>query len=985
MTEHLDLPMIRVYTLGRLLVKRETESLSGFVSQKTILLLVYLLHHPGEHQREVLAELFWTDTSSKQALKNLRTILSSLQKQLGDYLMVTRQTIGMLPEAPFWLDSTVFANKLNTVQERLQRPYSPRLSLAMLAETLDLYQGDFLIAAKDSSDSLYDWVYMQRDHLRERHTNALYNLIEIAREHGYLEQGIHYGRQLLTLDPYWESAQRIMMQLLAQSGARNAALKAYEHFAKLLSEELDVEPEDETQKLYRQIKTGRLHSPPQKAYQHNLEQLSDIYIEPPQLQTVQNLLSNPDIRLITLLGSGGTGKTRMAQHLAHQSLPDFTDGVYFVNLSSLTEAHFVTQAILNAINVPLPDVRRQQKSALISYLRERHLLLILDNFEHVGTAVDILQDLLAQAPYLQILVTSREQLHLQAEHIVNIDGFDLSSDGARHAAVQLFGHTARKLAPSFDVESHLNAIHEICRLVDGLPLGIVLAAGWVQFMSPEDIAARIQDRLDFLSLTRLDLPERHRSITALLNSTWSTLEDEQQNHMMRLSAFPGDFDLEAALHVSEGSIEDLQAIIAKSLLQSSSTGRFQMHDLLRRFIRARATEAERLQEGRNLHRDYYRQWVLNLWDAQLPSQDEWVAIDREFHNLWHFDWMPLNEQLEHILYLALVLPDYWIARGRYVKEGIRLIEQALEMAAPELISTRVYTNAMIRLGQLWCRMNEYEHAQIILLEALERAQAQQDLALEGLALNEIERVMGMLGDFEQSRDYLLKMIEIYEASDQQQEARIKQIFSKAYSNLAVVYLELQDLEAAEHYSEIGYQRNLDAGDEVGAALALNTHGIVDLDRGHLPEAQAHFSDALAIATRLEHTRHQTIFSGNLAEALHRQGKYQEAYAMYRDTLERAHQIDNHKTMINVLEQLCDIELDLGNAQRAAQALGAARSLRERAQIAIHPRQHPEIATREERLQAALSTEIIAQHLELGEQMQLEDVIRFVCARPDTLS
>lgn len=239
---------LKIFTLDRFIIELEGEIISKFVSQKAPGLFVYLISHPREHQRDILAELFWSDTSSKQALKNLRTVLSNLQKVgLGDFLDVTRQTLRIINANDIWLDYQAFEALLDDVEAKQKNPYSPRRLFNEIKTALELYEGDFLVALKAGNAlDLDTWVTLERERLRGRAVNAIFELLGLALENGDYTAGIQAGNRLMSLEPLREDAVRRVMTLQAYSGNRNAAIQRYDNFAKILQEELDIPPEDET-------------------------------------------------------------------------------------------------------------------------------------------------------------------------------------------------------------------------------------------------------------------------------------------------------------------------------------------------------------------------------------------------------------------------------------------------------------------------------------------------------------------------------------------------------------------------------------------------------------------------------------------------------------------------------------------------------------------------------------------------------------------
>ncbi len=953
---------LHVHTLGTINIQRGGQTLDGFVSQKTVTLFIYLLCHPREHPRETLAEHFWAETTTVQALKNLRTVLSNLQKKVGDYLNVTRQTIAIEHINDIWFDVSALETHHQTVQTLQSRPSSPRKLQAELESMLALYQGDFLSGLKvDNSPELETWLELERERLRAYMVDARFQLIQVALKRGTYALGVEHGRHLVTLEPYWEDAYRLLMTLYANMSNRTAALQVYENLSDLLADELGAEPEPETTTLYEQIKTRRYRPKVSPALSTNLMTVTTgRYVAVPSLVAqVEQKLDDPDCRLVTLLGIGGIGKTNLAQVIARSRLQDYQDGVFFVPLESLTDAEFVAQAIVNVTGISQPDETRPALLTLADYFKDRHCLIVLDNFEHILPAAADVAHLLTACPYIQILVTSREQLNLTNEHIVQMVG--LSYDDDESPAAQLFALNAQQINPAFVLKDHSAAVARIYQLVDGLPLAIVLAASWTQFLTPQDIADRIEANIDFLTSNRRDIPERHKGINALLHSAWDALSAVERAVMLRLAVFPGHFDADAAQAIAGANIQALSGLVSKSLVEVDVDGRYHLHELLRRFTYQQIADSGQIKDVRRAHHQYYSAWIDKLHAEQLPTHTQLTAIDREYHNLWYFDWLPVDEQYQYILKLAKILPDYWFARGIHLQEGIALLRQVLPQAQGWLKA-----NVYVRLGRLFSLTGDYNEARPLLEEGLSLSQQHDDVILATLALAELNRVVFGLGDVDLAIDYLLRIIALYDADTAMQDiVGLREVVSRANSNLAVTYLQLADLEQAEYYGIIALQQQRDSDNQLGEAVCLNTLGIIALDRQQFQLAHDYFKSALDIAYAIDHKRHQTIFSGNLAEALHHIGALDDAFQMYAETLRKAHHIDNRKTILNVLEQLASIALDSDHAEDAARLMGMALNLRESLDLAIAPRQEKEFADRQARLSAMLGADRLKALIQIG--------------------
>ncbi|MBZ0301236.1 MAG: AAA family ATPase, partial [Anaerolineae bacterium] len=298
------------------------------------------------------------------------------------------------------------------------------------------------------------------------------------------------------------------------------------------------------------------------------------------------LLADPNCRLLTLLGPGGIGKTRLSVQAA-TSQTRFRDGVYFVPLAPLSSPDLLPTAIASALQIVLYDANSIQHE-LTNYLREKHMLLVLDNFEHLLDGVDLLTGILQAAPQIKFLVTSRERLNVLEEWVLLLEGLSFPDDRTNiplesYSAVQLFTQRARQAQVNFSLDDNAQAVRQICQQVEGMPLGLELAATWLRVMSSQQIAEHMESSLGFLTTPVRNVAERHRSMRAVFEQSWKLLSAGEQDVLMRLSVFRGGFDLGAAGQFAGASLDILAALADKSLIRVNHDGRYDLHELLRQF------------------------------------------------------------------------------------------------------------------------------------------------------------------------------------------------------------------------------------------------------------------------------------------------------------------------------------------------------------------------------------------------------------------
>lgn len=648
-------PERRILLLGAPRLERD-RALIQVERRKAVALLAYLVVVREFVSREQLAAMFWPDTTTTRALAYLRTTLWTLNTALGDdWCVVDGGLVAFNGESGIIDDVSQF----QTLAERDD--------LAALAEAVELWRGSFMHGFNlGDSAAFEEWQFFRAAALRDQLTGVLRHIIDRLTDEADPERALTYVRRWLTLDPTNETAHRTLMTLYAQSGQRNAALRQYQEAVRLLDEGLGVAPEPETVALYDAIRDGRVGRSPSTTETSDAEshapaensaddagdtQPDAIPVNLPvqttpfvgretELAEITRLLADPDCRLLTLAGAGGIGKTRLAIEAARRTHPLPPDGIFFASLAPLRSAEFIPQTLIYALNF-CEGNSGEGRGELLAYLRDKNLLLVVDNFEHVLAGADLLSEILAAAPGVKILATSRERLQLQEEWLYELRGLDYPTGAVgepfeSYSAVELFLQGARRVRSQFTLRpDDASAVIEICRLVDGMPLGIELAATWVQMLTCREIADNIQRSIDFLSTDLRNIPQRHRNLRAVIEVSWQSLSFDEQACLSRLSVFCGGFTLDAAREVSGASLQLLRLLVSKSLVRredsangsggNGSDGRYTMHELLRQFAEYKLPS----DENNTLH-DVHSAYFMNFLAALIPSlknADQPAALD----------------------------------------------------------------------------------------------------------------------------------------------------------------------------------------------------------------------------------------------------------------------------------------------------------------------------------------------------------------------
>lgn len=389
-----------------------------------------------------------------------------------------------------------------------------------------------------------------------------------------------------------------------------------------------------------------------------------------EISEISGLLVDSACRLLTLVGPGGIGKTRLALEVCQQNAALFPDGVYIVYLQPLSSSEFIISTITDALELQI-QVDTALEQLVLNHLYDKTLLLMLDNFEHLLDGNHIVRQILAETRDVKILTTSRERLNLREEWVYEVNGLDypINDDNTpieKYGATQLFIQNARRASTTFRLTAeNIPAVSRICRLVGGMPLGIELVSTWVRVLTCDDIAQELAHGLDILETSLHNVEARHRTMRAAFEPTWNRLSEDERNGFMKLSVFRGGFTRAAAEFICGASLNILSALIGKSLVQSSDNGRYGIHELLRQYGEEKLSlfSPDIQEQTHNLHRIYYLQ-LLSECETEivfLGQQKAAIAkINNDLENV-RIAWQRAVEQgcFEEILQATEGLWDFY--------------------------------------------------------------------------------------------------------------------------------------------------------------------------------------------------------------------------------------------------------------------------------------------------------------------------------------
>ena len=680
-----------------------------FPNRKALALFTYLvIESDHAHSRESLLGLLWPELPTPDAQNNLRVTWSQLRKRLREdpddshpYLIGTRLDLQFNPHSGHSLDVTLFQDLLEACRAHEHSSLSECAECAgRLAKALDLVRGKFLadFSIEDCA-AFEEWLSVQRERLHLQITDALEDLAAFHERAGHAAEAETSVRRLLELDPLREPAHRQLMCLLAGAGQRSAALAQFEICRRILADELGIAPSPETMTLAEQI---RALAPTQTdAPRHNLPpSLSRFIGRKQESAALQELLTGEAGGIVTLTGPGGVGKTRLALQAAYAVLNRFINGVWLVELAGLSETSAVPAAVGSALKV-VPDARRSLTRTLGDYLRDKSLLLILDNCEHlVEACAQLVQALRRAAPGLVVLVTSCVPLHLEEERVMRLQPFPLpefspyetptAALAMQFDSIQLFVQRAAQARLSFTLhDSNAAPVAQICQHLDGIPLAIEIAAARTGSMPIEAIAKRLDQRFRWLNARAGGVLPRQRTLHALIDWSYELLSEQERSLFCRLAVFAGGWTLEAAETVSAdaGACADvLGRLVDQSLVvfgDDPEGQRYHMHETIRQFAAEKLSELgdEVLASAFERHTAYFTQWVASQAEALQGThpQSAMKLIYQDLDNVrraWH--WGVTNARLGPLGISVKGLFLFYELSG-LIEEGERMLGQALSV------------------------------------------------------------------------------------------------------------------------------------------------------------------------------------------------------------------------------------------------------------------------------------------------------------------
>ena len=835
--------------LGPLEVRRNGEPVQLGGAKQRALLARLLVDAPRVVSTDALVDGLWGERPPEKALHTVQVFVSRLRKAIGPEVLVTRAP-GYLVDVA---DEGIDVSRFRTLVAEAERDLAggrPQQASQCFERALALWRGPAL------ADFAYEgWAGEHGERLEEERLNAVERLIDARLLLGHHSSVAGELEQLVSQHPLRERLRAQLMLTLYRSGRQADALTVYAQTREALLEQLGIDPSQELQTIYRRIlnQDDELDLPSSASVSslptRDAVAATNLPAQPTrligrhrELAEAAAFITQDAVRLLTLTGPGGTGKTRLALQLAADSLDHFPHGVWFVNLAPLTDPELVLPTIAQTVGLKAQP-GQPIASALADHLRDKGCLLVLDNLEQVAEAATALASLLASTPQLKLLATSRMPLHLSGEREYPVPPL------AEEEALALFSERAQAAKPTFTLDGTRTLVAEICRRLDNLPLAIELAAARIKLLSERALLERLDEKLKLLAGGARDLPERQQTLRATIDWSYELLTAGEQRLFARLAVFSGGGTLEAieAICNPVGDLdvfEGVASLLDKSLLRQEEDpdgeSRFIMLETIHEYSRERLLESGEADDLARGHAEFF----VEYFEArrELAREEGGRArFNAEQDNIRAaLAWILESGEAELGMRFAAALPFYWVRCGS-LEEGRRALENALAHAGAVAATLRM--GALDALSTVAYFQGDYDRAVTAADTALRLARKIGDKARIAGCLHSL--ALAFLGKADYAR-----AIPLYEESVALERELARPItLVAALTDFGYALLVNGDADRARRAFEEAWE--IIEANDVGKLSILGFNlGLVCLEQDLTAEAHDHFHDALAESHRV---------------------------------------------------------------------------------------------------------------------------------------
>ncbi len=880
---------VRLHLLGSPTVASDRETLALPFERRSQLLALLAVRRAWVGRAEIAAML-WPDQDSRLAYTNLRKTLHRLQ--------------GL----PWASGIEVQGGALRFEAPTDVLDFEAALREGRTADAVRLRRGEFLAGFDDDrSEAWTGWLGFERERLRAAWRGAALEHLEADIDPA---EAVELSARLLESDPLDESALRAHMAWLARGGKAAQARQAYRDFVARLAADLGLAPGAQLLALHDSLAARPAPASPVSPARAAGE---DGFVgRSVELRQLTALLDTGGCRLVSLIGPGGVGKTRLAARVLAELAPRHPDGTAFIALEDAATRADIAGRIARGLEIALAG-RRDAFDQVVDHLRERHVLLALDNFEHLAGDAPLLERLLADCPHVRLVVTSRARLGIAAEQLLPLEGLPCPDpeDQDRFEAfdaVRLFVKAARRVEPALVPETEAAAIIDICRQVEGLPLAIELAASWTRLLSCEAIAAQLREGTQLLHAAGATQPSRHASMEVVFEASWRLLGPLEREALARLSVFHGGFTAEAARAVAGASLPVLGALVDKSLLRKEKN-RLHLHPLVQQLAAQRLGRGAAQEEAQRAHALHFHRLMAQLRRGIEDADREAMQVmDTEFRNC-RSAWVASTPALrEAVAKSAPALLNFCDHRVR-LDEGLALFRDALASPAAQA-DPALQALLLASAAHLEYRLDRYAEAEANATRALAATGSGAGLETRLQCLKVLGACALRRGRHADAKRYFNLALKQAPASVDPHNA------AAMLDNLALAEKAMGHYAQSLRLSQQSLVQHRRLKDAAGEALCLNNLGALQNDRGDREAGRAHLLEGLALCERHGLASTRALILANLTEVALLEGDTEAAGHHARRALEALAGTGNRALVAWLKLQTAGIALRLGDLPAA---------------------------------------------------------------------
>lgn len=868
---------------------------------KQFALLYYLIIQGNWVSREVIADLFW-ELDDEKSRSNLRVTLTKIRQE---------------PDLNWLSFLKVEKNRLKMTLASDVSDFRKAIKSRQWIKAQELYRGPLLNGVKlNKAAQFSNWLELERENSHHQWRKAITAQASLWEREGLYDDASELIQTLLKEDyETYEEIEETVLQLLRcadKSGEYESALHCYQNTKKrfekenlFFSEHIEKLAESLEKKRQQEIIIAEPILP-----KHTIPIQANSFVgRQMELDEISKMLEQPSCRLLTLKGLGGIGKTRLALQFSKSQAERFSDGVHFIFLAALQSTKNLAATILNTLKISV-SVGQTPEACLKSSLQNKKILLTLDNFEHLLEGVSLLGELLECAPNLKLLVTSREPLNITWEQTFEVFGMRYpkkvkEENFAKYDAVRLFTRTAQLTDSHFQLEKeNYSAVLDICRIVEGMPLGLELAASWLQLSSCQQVADLLAEDVALVESTLRDIPERHRNLDRVFEQSWQLLSELEQSVLSQLAIFRGGFDKEAVKVIINSQPITLLRLRQKSLVRRARGEQFDMHEVIRQGAEKKLKENDgKYQKVRSGHSKYYLSLFINNKNAIEASELEIIKIIKansdNIREAWN--WAVYTLDIETLQSSLTPIHFFHMDQGRF-QEAIELYNYAEKYISQHHAKSPIFPHLLERKS--WClnMLGDVQQSIAYSKESIKLSKKLKDIKGIIVSLYTFGVIEKGRGNDFQARAAWQEALDLAEEHDETVEAL------NIFSNLAV----LEEREGNYKKAEANYRGALKASKQLGEnpryLMYLNNLATFLLNRERFDEAEILAKEGFSLSESINQSAMLPYFLLKLARVASFRKAYDEAWQLAQRGLILAQEQNNTSYCAKLYHFLGDIAL-----------------------------------------------------------------------------